>query len=63
MGADKDKLVAVYATHSKEFAIPFALPLEADDAVGVDTCEERCVADVRVCAIPRSSSADKVHSE
>lgn len=31
MGPDKDKLVAVYATHSKEFAIPFALPLEADD--------------------------------
>ena len=30
IGAKKDRLVAVYATHEKNFAIPFALPFQAD---------------------------------
>ena len=30
VGSEKDQQIAVYATHSRQFAIPFALPLQPD---------------------------------
>lgn len=34
VGPEKDRLFAVYASHERDFAIPFALPIVPDETGG-----------------------------